>query len=570
MTTPRRRRTAFHDGRVDLHGEDGIALVLVLGAAAVMMTLVISALAFTQNSTRMANVEQQDLGAISAAQAGLDDYLFRLNADDDYILHDDANPDPDNAAFTSWVSISDTTDAAYTYDVDISQLGQTGLITIVSSGRVGDEVRSVRATLRRQSFLEFLYLTDLETLDPAAYAPLTVDPPGPGCCLYGNNAIAWAEANCTTRRWITERPNGSNQCREIFWANSDRVEGPFHTNDRFRVSGNPTWTETTTSSANDGCFYTDGGSNCGAGGSPNFDGGPPEFRPALELPPNNTEIRVEADYSVGGDGCLFTGPTRIVLDDNQLVVTSPFTRTTGIGCGTYSLGDPTERISLPSNGVVYVQDVPTTGDNAWGGCPSGGHPFGLPWYDPANGQRDDRAYSCRAGDVFLNGRLDGRLTIAAENDINVINDVTMRDDPRDGSSDDMLGLVANNFVAVYHPADEGSNRRLRSGPWFPGEYNTNLTVEAAILSVAHSWYVPYWYVGNSMGSLNVFGAISQAFRGPVGTFSGSTQVAGYDKFYDYDERLRFINPPHFINPVAAEWRIRAFSEELGYAVTPTP
>ncbi len=67
---------------------------------------------------------------------------------------------------------------------------------------------------------------------------------------------------------------------------------------------------------------------------------------------------------------------------------------------------------------------------------------------------------------------------------------------------------------------------------------------------------------DNLGDLYINGAIAQVFRGPVGTGSGTGGVCtGYDKNYNYDPRLRFSNPPAFINPVDASWNISRFAEQ---------
>ncbi len=48
------------------------------------------------------------------------------------------------------------------------------------------------------------------------------------------------------------------------------------------------------------------------------------------------------------------------------------------------------------------------------------------------------------------------------------------------------------------------------------------------------------------------GAISQKFRGTVGT----TAPHGYLKNYVYDDRLRYIEPPNFLDPVEPAWHIQ--------------
>jgi len=68
-------------------------------------------------------------------------------------------------------------------------------------------------------------------------------------------------------------------------------------------------------------------------------------------------------------------------------------------------------------------------------------------------------------------------------------------------------------------------------------------------------------------SLIVNGVITQEFRGPVGTFSGTPPVlaSGYNKLYSYDSRLKYLSPPYFLNPTQSAW------ERISYAeLTPNP
>ncbi len=46
---------------------------------------------------------------------------------------------------------------------------------MTATGRVGNATRTVQATVRRRSFLDFLYFTDLETKDPALYSTSSGD-----------------------------------------------------------------------------------------------------------------------------------------------------------------------------------------------------------------------------------------------------------------------------------------------------------------------------------------------------------------------------------------------------------
>jgi hypothetical protein len=124
-------------------------------------------------------------------------------------------------------------------------------------------------------------------------------------------------------------------------------------------------------------------------------------------------------------------------------------------------------------------------------------------------------------------------------------------------------MVSNNFIRVYHPVknvvpnSSGGYDCTNDGGPAP-----NVTVDAAILSLAHSFIVDNYFCGATIGTLTVNGAIAQKFRGPVGMSLGNTAVTGFTKTYAYDDRLRFRSPPRFIDPVAAGWQVQLYTEQV--------
>jgi len=58
------------------------------------------------------------------------------------------------------------------------------------------------------------------------------------------------------------------------------------------------------------------------------------------------------------------------------------------------------------------------------------------------------------------------------------------------------------------------------------------------------------------------GVIGQNFRGPVAMGGGGGTVHGYTKDYDYDDRMRFRSPPHFLDPVQASWGVSRYPEPI--------
>jgi hypothetical protein len=139
---------------------------------------------------------------------------------------------------------------------------------------------------------------------------------------------------------------------------------------------------------------------------------------------------------------------------------------------------------------------------------------------------------------------------------------------RKTGSESLLGLISNNFIRVYHP--------LSSGPTFTPNISgstvssvssscTNsslvpgsIQIDAAIMSLTHSFIVDNYYCGTTLGTLSVNGAIVQYYRGAVGTSGGS----GYIKNYTYDDRLKYRSPPYFLSPLAAQWAPVRLNEQV--------
>ena len=322
------------------------------------------------------------------------------------------------------------------------------------------------------------------------------------------------------------------------------INGPLHSNDAILICGSPTFNgKVTTSWQGAGTplkrYRSNTGGGCG--GTPTFaNSGDPKYADPLTMPPSNLAIKVKADATLGGAGCLFTGPTSITLNAaGTMTVASPYTKVgaTPNNCAGGTKAAPVTE-ALPANGVIYVQNVPAdpADPNYTAGCLTSTqldgtatvqHPLGYP-------QRYDiTQYGCTDGDVFLKGRLKGRLTIAADNNIDIIGNVTYQGGT--GGSD-LLGLVANNYVEIYHPVGDCGSTSCNNGNQVNGYYNLddvpvgpgtafhNPIVQAAILSVNHSFRVQnYKYGDNNLGSITVYGAIAQEYRGIVGT-AGNSRV----------------------------------------------
>ncbi len=452
--------------------EGGYVLVVVMLSMILVLALITGVMSYAVGSRDLSARDQDWNAALAAAEAGIDDYLFHLNQDGSYWQYSSTNLPPDgNQAFTTWVPIpGESSDASFRYSTSTSDLASTGTIKITATGKVGSVTRSVAASLRRRNFLDYLYFTDLETTDTALY-------PSP----FNSNNSNWATLHRCDHRYYDGRDvssrndtaalgfsdndsSANDYCTDITFISGDTVDGPLHTNDAIRISGSPHFNGDTSTS-----YKPASGNRWIGSGTPVFaTAGDPRYADPLTIPPSNASIKNETNPTMGGTGCLFTGPTAISMNsDGTMDVISPFTRQ--VYC-TWP-GAPaaevmfqkytTTRFTLPTSGggVVYVQNVPTAGDNATSGCPfsrpaiggSGApfrtHPLGFPQKNdvtPLDPNTTPTGYGCRNGDAFVQGTLHGRLTIAAENNIIVFGSTAY------SGSTDLLGLVANNFINVYH------------------------------------------------------------------------------------------------------------------------
>jgi len=110
-------------------------------------------------------------------------------------------------------------------------------------------------------------------------------------------------------------------------------------------------------------------------------------------------------------------------------------------------------------------------------------------------------------------------------------------------------------VRVYHPIVWTSGQtECNSNNASASDAMVNVEIDAAILSLQHSFLVDNAKCGDPEGTLTVDGAIAQKYRGTVGTHSSGNVIStGYAKNYIYDQQLKYAAPPYFLDPVKAAW-----------------
>jgi hypothetical protein len=504
----------------------GFTTVTLMGVLAVGGLLVAAGFAAVDPDIGLSREDQDNKQAYGAAEAGLQWYLNSLNRDNGYYVKCTAanrGPNPPGLPLINDqpAPVSDAWDgtgadpriwrnlpgeqAQYAvellpapgYDACVpgdqySMVDSNGNLRIRVSGRSRGETRTIVASLRRRNFIDFIYFTDFEALDPEADASSSTG--FTDCARYRNS-------------------RAGRGCEEIQFVDDDEVLGPLHTNDNVLFCKSPTFgrSERDAIEINGPSPFVRAGGDCS--GSPDVDGTLIHPGGQLGMPPSNQGLR-----DLAADEYQFSGKTTIVLAGSQMQVTNA------------ARGGTLPPMSLPENGVIYVSNVT-------GGCTSPSFRYR---------QRYDSA-QVGCGDVWVSGQYGKDLTIAADNDV-VINGPITRVEGNDGL---LLGLIANQFVRVYHPVNSSCTQNATGS--LP-----DLEIQAAILALTHSFLVDNWNCGPKLGDLTVEGAIAQRFRGPVGTTGGT----GYYKDYVYNDRLRYREPPFFLDPVQASWRIARQNEQV--------
>jgi len=191
---------------------------------------------------------------------------------------------------------------------------------------------------------------------------------------------------------------------------------------------------------------------------------------------------------------------------------------------------------------------------------------------------DRAAYNPAAGDVYIDGELDGSLSIVAENDIVVMGDLTQTNthviegdtEPDSFTSGGALALVANRDVAVYHPVACTSANSEKIDETTAGFCPNDLTglydilgaddpnhprkqyrdlaggdrqIDAAVYALGGSFYLANHDKGTDLGTMHLNGAVYQEHRGALGVEwaitrnQGIRPRSGYALDYTYDSTL---------------------------------
>lgn len=518
-----------------LRDERGFTMIMTTIGLSVIAAVALVAVSAVSGDINPTGRDLQRKRAYEAAKAGINDYSFHLHGDNGYwakctkVDAPSAVNQPGSTANRREVPgdpgaryaiellpannnpTCDPTTLATATQTMLESLGSSkGTFRIRSTGFVGKTQVSITAMFRPSSFLDYVYFTQLETSDPATY--------GDEATIKG--AYEQCSKTLLEGRNNAKIPNSGGQyCRVISFVSGDLINGPLHTNDALVICGKPVFGRSASdavevSSPPKGWYQTyevpHSGSSCS--GTPTFTGTYLTNSPALIPPATNEQLAKIAEPSF-----RYEGQVHICLSGSSMTVARK-----GANCD----GEVLYSGALPSNGVVYVSS--TLCNNAYS-------PFSVTYPETST-----------CGNAYVHGSYSGQLTIATNNDIIIDGNTTASADEA------MLGLIANNFIRIYHPFKSVVNKKTGQTECQNDTGSiSNLEIDAAILAISHSFVVDNYDCGAQLGTLKVEGAISQKYRGAVGTTGGT----GYLKSYNYDDRLHTITPPSFIQPVESDWVI---------------
>ncbi len=330
------------------------------------------------------------------------------------------------------------------------------------------------------------------------------------------------------KRSFAEYVDFTDSSGDVRWTTGNVADGPVFCNGDILVDGNPTFNDN---------VYTAGKLRT-LSGKATINGklyeGEDGIEPAV-FPITNPEIE-----NWGKQGIYLTGRTCILLKDNKLIIRNKEVD-----------NDNKYEADLPDTGVVYVK-----------------------------------------GKVFISGRLDGKLTVYATDNIyitgkdptnfdanNAVNTGAIGDykggiiykdtniplnKNATGSnySDDMLGLISEKNIIVATktwPSSNAQGYRTYSSYYYVTV--KDMIIYGALMTTGGQFTVEDYDKVPVSGKLSVYGSkIQNSSRGPVGTYNKSGSVSGYSKQDKFDYRLKTISPPHFVTPANSGWEVRSWEE----------
>jgi hypothetical protein len=400
--------------------EDGFTMLFTLLALMVGTLLVAAAFTSANGDIKLTQRATAQAKAYYAAVAGVSRYQYQLKNSNEYwtkcptIANSEGNP----------VKVPGTSDEAYLVktlpnskhalcesgkQASILETGGTanGTFRILSTGTATEGSKTVTrrivATFSHPGFTKYVYESNYEVEDP----------------------VNFGKAASTCEYYYAERVSRglTGTCPVIQFAPTDEVNGPMHTNDAAATCTNNGSSPKFGREGHNDEIEMNGGHYAPSGctNSPNIVGTYTTSAGSVLPPPTDQEILEAAEKK-------YNGRTEIELKPG-----SPNTMKVK------NKGN-VETIPFPSNGVLYVEN-------------SKEEACAVTTYSPFGADVENDS-GC--GNVYVHGEYTESLTIASADDViingNLETSHEASGEPTGGAT---LGLIAENYVRLYHPVKKG-------------------------------------------------------------------------------------------------------------------
>jgi Tfp pilus assembly protein PilX len=398
--------------------EDGFTMIFALLTLLISGLLVAAAFSAASGDIRVTERGTSQAKAYYAAMAGINRYQYQLTT-----TPESWTKCPTIGTSTSPTKVTGTTDESY-YVKTLGSTGHTcesgkqstiletsgaakGTFRILSVGTVKEGTKTITrkivATFAHPGFTKYVYESNYEVEDPVNFGQT------PATC---EHYYAYRKAN-----------NLTTTCPPIEFAPEDEVNGPLHTNDAAEICSSGGQEPTFGREGFEDEISMNGGyyAASGCGDTPKINGKYATGGASL-LPPETDVELLEAA------GKKYDGRTEIELktgSPNTMKVTNK---------------EITETIPFPSNGVIYVENSKTES------C-------AITNYTPFD---SNTVADTGCGNVYIHGEYTESLTIASADDVIVNGNLTTtHEEDGEPTGAATLGLIAENFVRVYHPVKRG-------------------------------------------------------------------------------------------------------------------
>jgi len=502
-------------------------MIIALGVMLVTSLLLVAAFTAVDGDISVSHENVTHQQAYYAALSGVQEYEYKLEANSSYwencepltsneeggeryevtllAAEDEPKGTTCSASNPFETEIESSGVAANTFRVlVVGCAGEANLTSCQGQNKSNVSTRSIVATFKLTGFLDYVFFTQYEDIDPT---------------LDNTN-----QTNCT-KYYEEKGVKRAAECQTLIFTKEDSVTGPMHTDDAANVTCSKELTFGRKSHAPPDTVEINGGTwpSCTAGNEPTYYTESKTFARGTEL------VAPESDESLGAyveSTDKFTGVTELTLNGttNEITVANWKNKVKTEG-----------KIPWPKNGLIYVEGS--------GSCT---YKYNVESSDSSSEMGEEE----KCGTVYVEGTYSKSLTVAGSDDVIIKGSISPTSVTKLGNAPTgtaTLGLIATDFVRVYHPCTTGG---MGSGTNGTGSL-TNPWIYAAILSTSHSFVVDNYKCGATLGNLNMYGAIAQKFRGPVGQVGSH----GYTKEYIYDQRLATEEPPYYLSPLRTGWKV---------------